>query len=181
MGRVLQLVEQQPARGRQVVPGRRRDGVGALLGGRRLPQRGLEEARVDDALQGLALEGVDPLLVREELQDEGDAEVRDRQVLQQQLHVAGLQVPLEVRQVLDVQDVVLRVDALLREVAGVAPARRRARLLHEPCAQTAPGARASLQGGGGVTPLPPQHSAPDSSPKAFPDPNTSANRISNRQ
>ena len=41
--------------------------------------------------------------------------------------------------------------------------------------------RASLERGGGYPPPPPQHSGPDSTRKAFPYPNTSPNRISNRQ
>ena len=41
--------------------------------------------------------------------------------------------------------------------------------------------RESLEEGGGVPPSPPQHSGPDSTPKAFPHPNASPNRISNRQ
>ena len=41
------------------------------------------------------------------------------------------------------------------------------------------GGRESLEGGG--PPSPPQHSGPDSTPKAFPYPHTSPNRISNRQ
>ena len=43
-----------------------------------------------------------------------------------------------------------------------------------------PPPRESLEGGGRGTP-PPQHSGPDSPPKAFPYPNTGPNRISNRQ
>ena len=34
---------------------------------------------------------------------------------------------------------------------------------------------------GGVPPLPPKHSGPDSTPNAFPYPNTGPNRTSNRQ
>ena len=44
-----------------------------------------------------------------------------------------------------------------------------------------PQGRESLKGGGGGYPPPPQHSGRDSTPKAFPYPNTSPNRISNRQ
>ena len=42
------------------------------------------------------------------------------------------------------------------------------------------GGRESLEGGGGVTPSPPPH-CPDSTREAFPYPNPSPNRISNRQ
>ena len=43
-----------------------------------------------------------------------------------------------------------------------------------------PPPRESLQRGGG-NPPPPQHPGPDSTPKAFPYPNISPNRIPNRQ
>ena len=46
-----------------------------------------------------------------------------------------------------------------------------------PCSP--PGHR--LKGGGGYPLPPPQHSGPDSTPKAFPSANTSPNRISNCQ
>ena len=48
-----------------------------------------------------------------------------------------------------------------------------------PGAPPRPGHR--LKGGGGNPLPPPQHSGPDSTPKAFPYPNTRPNRISNRQ
>ena len=47
--------------------------------------------------------------------------------------------------------------------------------------QRAPGNRLKGVGGGVYPPPPPQHSGPDSTAKAFPSPNTSPNRISNRQ
>ena len=50
-----------------------------------------------------------------------------------------------------------------------------------PCAHRDEGIASTAGAGGGGTPLPPQHSGPDSTPKAFPYPNTSPNRISNRQ
>mmetsp|Transcript_34277 Transcript_34277/g.80835 ORF Transcript_34277/g.80835 Transcript_34277/m.80835 type:complete len:367 (+) Transcript_34277:2421-3521(+) len=94
---VDKLVGEEATWGRSVVAPRRRDHLDVRLGLGVLPQAWLEEARIEHVLKVLRIEQVKASLVAEELQYQRDTQVRHREVLDQQLRLAGADAAVEVR------------------------------------------------------------------------------------
>ncbi|GIX65912.1 glycosyltransferase family protein 8, putative [Babesia caballi] len=134
--RKVNLVEEQPQRRREHVRRLHRRHLRVhMLVGHAPPESRLEDRGHHHLLQRRRGHGVQVGLAREELHNQGDAHVRCREVLQQQLRVPAAQVAPVVWQLLQVQHVRLVGDLrVVDQVVRVRRARRRLGLarIHEP-------------------------------------------------
>ena len=134
--RLLQLVEEQPTGcGKELAVGggdlfRNDDGA---IG---LPLAGLEHDGVENVLQRHLRESVDVLWLGEEVEQQGDAQIRGREVRQDQFGVALRQLPVEVVHLFDVEEVLLALDESAHNGGGIRPADADFELLPKhPCKQ----------------------------------------------